>query len=127
MAFRFYNPNPNKLIVGDCVIRAVSRLLEEDWDATYARISLQGFVMKDMPSSNGVWGQCLLDNKFEPVMSICQYRNPPCTVRSFVEDHPTGRFLLFIGGHVVTVVNGDYYDTWDSGDEVPLFYWKEKR
>ena len=127
MAFRFYNPNPNKLIVGDCVIRAVSRLLEEDWDATYARISLQGFVMKDMPSSNGVWGQCLLENRFEPATPLCQFRKPPCTVRSFAEDHPTGRFLLFIGGHVVTVVNGDYYDTWDSGDEVPLFYWKEKR
>lgn len=126
MSYRFFNPNPNKIIVGDCVIRAVSCLLEEDWDTTYARVSLQGFKMKNMPSSNSVWGECLIENGFEPVSPICQFANNPCTVRSFAEDHPKGRFLLFIGGHVVTVIDGDYYDTWDSGDEIPLFYWKEK-
>ena len=130
MGYRFFNPNPKQLIVGDCVIRAMSCLLEEDWDTAYARVSLQGFKIKDMPSSNSVWSECLLENKFEPVMTICQFANPPCTVRSFSEDHPKGRFLLFIGGsaggHVVTVINGDYYDTWDSGDEVPAYYWKEK-
>ena len=48
MAFRFYNPNPNKLIVGDCVIRAMSLLFDDDWDTTYARVSLQGYKMKDI-------------------------------------------------------------------------------
>ena len=70
MVFRFYNPNPNKLIVGDCVIRAVSKLLDEDWDRTYARISLQGYKMKDMPSSNAVWGECLVDNAFRGSMPM---------------------------------------------------------
>lgn len=126
MAFRFFNPNPKQLIVGDCVIRAMSCLLDKDWDDVYAQISLQGFKMKDMPSSNSVWGESLMECGFEPAQALCQFLNPPCTVRSFAEAHPAGRFLLFIGGHVVTVIDGDYYDTWDSGDEIPLFYWKEK-
>lgn len=126
MSYVFFNPNPHQLIVGDCVIRAISRLLDKDWDTTYAMVSLQGFKSKDMPSSNNIWGECLTENGFVPEMVLCQYSKPPCTVRQFADAHSTGRFLLFIGGHVVTVVNGNYYDTWDSGDEVPLFYWKEK-
>ena len=27
------------------------------------------------------------------------------------------------GGHVVAVEDGNYYDIWDSGDEVPTYYW----
>lgn len=126
MAYKFFNPNPNHLIVGDCVIRAISRLLEEDWDSVYAMISIQGFNIKDMPSSNGVWSNCIMENGFVPEMVQCQYDKPPCTVRQFAESHPKGRFLLFVGEHVVTVVNGDYYDTWDSGDAIPRYFWKEK-
>ena len=127
MAFRYYNPNPLGKSVGDCVIRAISKLFETDWDTTYAAISLQGYKMKDMPSSNAVWGEYLMEHGFEPEMTGCQFFNPPCTVRSFAESHDIGRFLLFIGKHVVAVVNGDYYDTWDSGNEVPTFYWREKQ
>lgn len=125
MAFRFYNPNPKRLVVGDCVIRAMSKLFDAEWDDMYAQVSLQGFKMKDMPSSDAVWSECLVERGFQAVAPICQFNTPPCTVRSFAETHSTGRFLLFIGSHVVTVVNGDYYDTWDSGDEIPRFYWKE--
>ena len=126
MAYIFYNPNPKRLIVGDCVIRAVSRLIEKDWDATCSMVSLQGFIQKDMPSSNDVWGEVLRKNHFIPEIVLCQFSNPPCNVREFAEKHSHGRYLLFVGGHVITVVDGDYYDTWDSGDEIPSYYWKEK-
>ena len=127
MAFRYYNPNPFGKLVGDCVVRATAKVLNMDWDTAYAAISLQGFKLKNMPSANAVWATCLDEHGFRPEMVMCQYMNPPCTVRSFADSHPTGRFLLFVGGHVVTVINGDYYDTWDSGDQIPSFYWKEKR
>ena len=48
------------------------------------------------------------------------------TVRSFAESNPHGLFLLATGAHVVAVVDGNYYDTWDSGNEVPVTVWKEK-
>jgi hypothetical protein len=33
--------------------------------------------------------------------------------------------LAIVGnpGHVVTAVDGDYYDIWDCGDEIPSFYY----
>ena len=39
---------------------------------------------------------------------------------------PKGTYVLGTGNHVVAVVNGDYYDMWDSGDEIPAYVWYKK-
>ena len=28
--------------------------------------------------------------------------------------------------HVVCVEDGKYFDSWDSGNEIPLFYWEKE-
>ena len=28
--------------------------------------------------------------------------------------------------NVIAVIDGDYYDSWDSGNEVPIYYWKQE-
>lgn len=43
MAYIFYNPNPSHQLVGDCVIRAISKVTGDTWEDTYTAISLQGF------------------------------------------------------------------------------------
>ena len=49
---------------------------------------------------------------------------PDCyTVADFAAEHPSGTYILSLSGHVVCVMDGDYYDTWDSGGEIPLYYW----
>lgn len=45
------------------------------------------------------------------------------TVNDFCIDHPNGTYILAIDGHVVCVTDGYYYDSWDSGDEIPIYYW----
>ena len=52
----YYNLNPDKNIVGDCGVRAIGLLTNQDWDTTYLRIVIQGLLMHNMPSSNAVWG-----------------------------------------------------------------------
>lgn len=122
MAFIFFNPNPDWNTVGDCVIRAISKIMGKDWDSTYTSLSLHGYMLKDMPSSNHVWGSFLRSKGFKrfAIPDTC----PDCyTVKEFCADNPEGSYLLATGTHVVTVEDGDYYDTWDSGDEVPVYYW----
>jgi hypothetical protein len=41
-------------------------------------------------------------------------------------ENPAGEFLLALNEHVVYVLNGNYYDSWDSGSKNPLFVWKRK-
>lgn len=120
----FSNPNPAGQLVGDCVIRAIALATKNDWETVYARVSLQGYLMNDMPSSNAVWGAYLrtLGFKREAIPNTC----PECyTVNDFCEDNPEGIFIVATGNHVVAVVDGDYYDTWDSGDELPIYYWRK--
>ena len=46
------------------------------------------------------------------------------TVDDFCGDHPVGTYILAIDGHVVCVQDGFYWDTWDSGQEIPIYYWE---
>ena len=64
MSYVYYNPNPLKLSVGDCTIRAISKALSISWEKTYLSLATQGFNMYDMPSANRVWGQFLKDNGY---------------------------------------------------------------
>lgn len=124
MAFVFANPNPKHNLVGDCTIRALSIATGKDWETVFAELSLYGFMSCDMPSSNAVWGQYLTDFGYK--RSIIQDSCPACTVRDFAARNPHGKYVLGTGSHVVCVVDGDYFDTWDSGDERPIFVWEEK-
>lgn len=123
--YRFYNPNPIGVKVGDCAIRAVSKALDVDWETAYAMTATSGYLMGDMPSSNSVWGAVLRKNGFN--RSIIPNNCPDCyTAKDFCKDHPKGVFVLGFGNHVATVVDGDIYDSWDSSNEVPQYFWYRK-
>lgn len=125
MSFIKYNANPIGRRTTDCVIRAISVLTNRTWDETYIDIFNWGFMLKDMPSVNNLWGSYLRTNGFKQIRlpDTC----PDCyTIRQFCYDNPLGRYLLATGTHVVAVIDGDYYDTWDSGDEIPISYWKKE-
>lgn len=124
-----HNQNPDKKRTIDCVIRAVSFALNEDWETTLVGIMVECIKQHDMPEVNSVWAAYLRNHGFKRALvpDTC----PICyTVRDFCMDHPTGTFILVItgygveGGHVVAVRDGDYYDIWDSGGEVPSYYWE---
>ena len=123
MAYVPYNENPFERNTVDCTVRAIALFLDSDWDTQYARLSVYGFMKKDMTVANNLWMGYLrsLGYKAREIPDMC----PDCyTVKEFCMDHPKGRYLLGTEGHVVAVVNGDYYDTWDSGEEIPLFFWE---
>ncbi len=119
-----YNPNPAGRIVGDCSVRAIAKALNTDWETAYCLISKAGYQMADMPSSNGVWGAVLRQHGFYrySLPNTC----PDCyTAENFCEDNSQGVFVLGFGSHVATVVNGNIYDSWDSSQEIPQYYWKQ--
>ena len=125
MSYIFNNPNPSKKLVGDCVIRAISLILHLDWERVYMELATQGFMMHDMPSSNQVWNAYLHNKGL--TRYIIPDTCPDCyTVAQFANDHRNGSYLIATGTHVVAVINGDYLDTWDSGEEIPIYYWSKE-
>lgn len=125
MAFVFYNPNPSKKLVGDCVVRGISKLTGQEWKNVLLDLFVESYRMDDIPSSNAVWGSFLYNRGYRPhtIPNTC----PNCySVKQFCSDNPRGSFLLATGSHVIAVKDGDYFDTWDSGDEVPITYWRKE-
>lgn len=117
-----FNENPAGRNVGDCAVRAVSVALDVDWETAYAMIAKNGFLMADMPSSNSVWGAVLRQNGFSryAIPNSC----PDCyTVEDFADENPHGVYVIGTGGHVVTIRDGVIYDSWDSRQEIPQYYW----
>lgn len=120
-----YNPNPTGRTVGDCAVRAVSAALGIDWEEAYNLIADAGYNMGDMPSSNSVWGAVLRQHGFyrAAIPNTC----PDCyTAADFANEHPVGIFVLGFGTHVATIVDGNLYDSWNSLNEIPQYYWYRK-
>lgn len=123
--WRHYNENPTGRSVGDCAVRAVSVALDINWGTAYSLIAVNGYQMGDMPSSNSVWGAVLRQHGFSrhAIPNTC----PDCyTVGDFADEHPHGVFVVGTGNHVVTVKDGIVYDSWDSRNEIPVYYWSKE-
>ena len=49
MAYVYYNPNPssNRQSIGDCVVRAISKIMNYSWDKTYTELCVEGFTLSN--------------------------------------------------------------------------------
>lgn len=121
-----YNENPVGRNVGDCSVRAISKALGISWEKAYVQMAVNGYLMGDMPNSNTVWGALLRQNGF-----LCKALPDSCpdcyTAADFCRDHPAGTFVLGFGNHVATVIDGNLYDAWDSTNEIPVYYWYQRK
>lgn len=122
MKYINFNANPANKRVGDCTVRAIATALSKRWEEVYIWLCLYGFMFCDMPSANNVWGAYLKTKGFRRHSIDCGEK---CdyTVWDFCEDHPIGTFILALQSHVICVIDSRYYDTWDSGEEIPIYYW----
>lgn len=116
------NPNPAKKEVPDCVIRAISIALNRPWLDVYDELCYLGRQEYNMPSADSVWGLYLYHLGFEPfVLPSC----PQCvTVEEFTKMYPRGTFIIGTGSHAVAIINGNFYDSWNSGSETCSFFWR---
>lgn len=119
--FKYYQPNEKDLKdqVGDCQVRAFSKVLNISW--------LEAFDLT-IPICRELQHYTIFDGCLEivkPAMEKLGFiytgvsnkkgsKRP--TVESFAKSHPSGKYILKVAHHVVACVDGYFYDTWDSGD-----------
>ena len=120
--YSYYNANPYKIRVGDCVIRAISKALNQTWEDTYIDLTIQGYLMGDLLSSNAVWGAYLKIKGF--TRDIISNDCPECyTIEDFCKEYPKGTYVIGTGTHAVCVEDGCVFDTWNSSGETPIYYY----
>jgi len=123
--WRYFNNNPTGRNVGDCAVRAVSVALGVDWEESFDLITDAAREMGDMPSADSVWGAVLRMHGFYR-KAIPNYCDDCYTAADFARDHPKGVYVLGFGGHVATVLDGEIWDSWDSSNEIPAYFWFRK-
>ena len=115
------HPNPLGLNVGDCTVRALCAVTGRDWRTMHRMLCDLSREMGDMPSADRVWWELL--RRFGYMRYGLVDQCPDCyTVADFAADHPNGKYVLGPHEHAVAVIDGDWWDAWDSGECVPTYY-----
>lgn len=123
--FKYYQPNPIRFDpVGDCTVRALAKALGISWEEAHVMLDYASYMMGDVSNSNSVMAAVLRQNGF--------YRgnfphdcNDCLTAEEFTQVFPNGTYVLGFGNHVATVVDGVLYDSWDSSNETPLYFFEK--
>lgn len=121
-----YNNNPRgNYRAGDCVIRAISLATGDTWNEIYDDLSAEGKYIGEWGNNNGVWDSYLRRRGFKRY--ICPNSCPYCySVADFAREHREGVYILATGKHAVAVIDGDYIDSWNSGSEIPIYYYTKE-
>ena len=121
-----YNPNPcGKFSSGDCVVRALCKVLVKSWEEMYVILSIEGFMECDVFTANNVWGNYLISQGFEE-HSLMRGCKSCYTLLDFCRDHSSGVFVVGTDSHAVAVIDGNYYDSFNSGNMNPTYYFEKK-
>ena len=124
---RYIYFQPNKKDIkdnfGDCAIRSICRAENIDWLTAYDlmwKISRQ--VQSPMNCKYGFEHIVkTLGYKYQGISNKKGTKRP--TVDSFAMGHKKGTYICVVANHYVTIVDGYFYDTWDSGNRSLYGVW----
>ena len=126
----YYQPNKKDLKdkVGDCQIRAFCKALGLTWleafDLTIPICrELQTYTIFDCDLKKTKEAMQTLGFVYTGVSNKKGSKRP--TVDEFAKAHPVGTYIASVARHVVAIVDGKYFDTWDSGHK-SMYGWYEK-
>lgn len=111
-----YNPNPKTDKANDCSIRAYCAAENLKWDDAYDIACQYGKLNYMMPNDSKNCAN-ILTEEFGYTYHKLKKEEKGQTVKEFAINHPEGIYVLDLPKHLVAVLNGEYYDSWDSGDK----------
>lgn len=121
----YANPNPCRAEEPDCVVRAIAVATGQTWNRVHTALCRMSREYCTMPSVNWLWGMYLREKGFDRF--LLPEECPECiSVRAFCRMYPEGTYLIGTGTHAVAVMDGNYYDAWDSGDETPSYFYRRR-
>ena len=126
--YQYYQPNKKDLKdeYGDCVMRALTKVLDKSWLDVFDDITPLSRELQ-CPFNCKACYEAYLKSKgfiYEGISNKKGSKRP--TVKEFAIKHKVGTYYLNVANHCVAVVNGIYYDTWDCGNKSLYGYWTLK-
>lgn len=125
--WKYYQPNKKDLKdkYGDCVIRALTKALNMEWLEVFDDMQPISRELQVPFNCKPCYEKYLEDKGFvyHGISNAKGTKRP--TVQSFAKDNKEGIYILRVAHHIVTVEDGYFYDTWDSGSKSLYGYWKK--
>lgn len=137
MKFEYYNSNPNVKFfksgkpkswnTNDDAVRAISKVFDKSWIESYELLDSIAKENFTMISDKSVVNDFLTNEGFEYIT----YGKPKMgekrpIVSEFVEEHQTGKYILYLRDYYIAVIDGVIYDTNSNiGNEAVYSYWKK--
>lgn len=118
--YKFLNVNPLNKIEEDCVCRAISLALNEDYYTIQEKLYLVGKLF----NCEFLCVCCykyLLDNVYD-LQRIEEVKD--LKVREFADYFPKGVYIIRVEGHCTCVIDSEILDIWDCRDEIVDIVWK---
>ena len=122
----YFNPNHKRTDTTDCVVRALCKITGQSWHDVYWDLCDIGAELMAWGDTMLIWGTYL--NRLGFVREVIPNTCPHCyTDADFAADHPYGDYGVATEDHLVAVSRGNIYDSWDSSDAIPAYYYEKRR
>ena len=114
-----FNPNPKNRNIGDCTLRAYCAAFDIEWDDAF---DIASEIAKENSSLIEYVSDKVIKDHFgydvDPDYNKKKVKaKDRITINDFAISHPYGTYILGVRKHLVTVKDGEYWDSWDSGDK----------
>lgn len=116
--FVYYNRNPKNEIDIDCVVRAISLALNQNYYLTEEMLINVGYLFKCEELEVDCYSYLL-----ENVLGFKRRRGHGRKVEEILRQYPTGTLLIRIEGHLTCAIDGKIRDIWDCTDEIVDRFW----
>lgn len=117
----YFNNNPWKRSVNDCVIRAISLAENKSWDKVYDELSIlakdEAILLDDITFVDNY-----LDKKYKRICYKC--KGERITIKEFIKENRRGTYLITMQGHITCVINGILFDTWNCSNKRIWSVWR---
>ena len=127
--FHYHNANPKNRITGDCVFRAFTLAMQQDYNTTV--MEMAELMCKTGYALNDTKGE----HKYLEMKGWKKHSQPKksdgtkYTGKEFCKllAEKDKRYIAHIGGHhMVAIIGGKVNDTWDSTDGCIGNYWTKE-
>lgn len=119
MHYQFLNVNPLGKKELDCVCRAISNALKENYYTIQSKLELVGALFECEKLCVCCY-KFLLDNVYN-LKRIEEFSG--FTIKEFMKLNPKGTFIIRLDGHLTHCIDGVVYDLFDCSNEIIDLIW----
>ena len=119
--YEHFNNHPTSKGLGFHTVRTLSKILDISWVYAYTLLQMiseiTGYASKGIASLSEILKMNGYHTEF--------LEESTKTVSDFCKKNKTGKYVLIFEDYCIPVIDGRYFDLFDSGKEEPLYYWRK--